>query len=503
MANTLLTADLIARQALRVLHQKLNFVGNITRSYDPSFQASGWKAGDTLRIALPNEFTVRSGATFSGQDVTEANTSIQVATQKGVDMTGFTSKELSLDLNRFSQRIIAPAMARLAAAIESDALSMYKDVAQIVDDDASALAFLTFAKGKRQLDESLTPEDDQRIMLLQPVHGVKFIDAVKGLFHSSTQIAQQYRKGKVGEVLNFTVYQNTLLGDHTTGTAAKTTGYTVNGATESGAAITVQTGSTTFLKGDIVTFVGANAVHPESKADLGYLKTFAITANSGGSATSLAITPSLVQTGAKQNVSAYPTDVGAVVNTELTGASGIAAGLKIFNNTIVDSSSLFKGDMMRNVEIYNNIFSHTSSIYSSNPVFINTTWRSGGVVEFDYIDNNLWYSTDMPYKWLLNNNGSDQEVYRSYASWTGSNSAVLGFTPDTQSFNQDPLFANMAGRDYSLQSGSVAIASGRNGETMGAVRPGVVIGPNLSYTPSPTSSKPNPPSGLSIMTTAQ
>ena len=329
MSNTLLTADLIARQALRVLHQKLNFVGNITRSYDPSFQASGWKAGDTLRIALPNEFTVRSGATFSGQDVTEANTSIQVATQKGVDMTGFTSKELSLDLNRFSQRIIAPAMARLAAAIESDALSMYKDVAQIVDDDAAALAFLTFAKGKRQLDESLTPEDDQRIMLLQPVHGVKFIDAVKGLFHSSTQIAQQYRKGKVGEVLNFTVYQNTLLGDHTTGTAAKTTGYTVNGATESGAAITVQTGSTTFLKGDIVTFVGANAVHPESKADLGYLKTFAITADSGGSATSLAITPSLVQTGAKQNVSAYPTDVGAVVK--------VGAGA----NELLNSSLLF------------------------------------------------------------------------------------------------------------------------------------------------------------------
>ena len=31
MANTILTPQMITREALRILHQKLNFIGNINR----------------------------------------------------------------------------------------------------------------------------------------------------------------------------------------------------------------------------------------------------------------------------------------------------------------------------------------------------------------------------------------------------------------------------------------------------------------------------------------
>jgi hypothetical protein len=108
-------------------------------------------------------------------------------------------------------------------------------------------------------------------------------------------------------------FRNSLFTAHTTGTAAKTTGYTVSGASQTGASITVTGGTTTFLKGDVVTFAGSNAVHPETKADLGYLQTFVITADSGTSATTLAISPAIVATGATQNVTASPTSTGAVV----------------------------------------------------------------------------------------------------------------------------------------------------------------------------------------------
>ena len=37
MANAILTPTAVTREALRVLHQKLNFVGSITREYDDSF----------------------------------------------------------------------------------------------------------------------------------------------------------------------------------------------------------------------------------------------------------------------------------------------------------------------------------------------------------------------------------------------------------------------------------------------------------------------------------
>jgi hypothetical protein len=108
-------------------------------------------------------------------------------------------------------------------------------------------------------------------------------------------------------------YQNTHATNHTTGTAVVgDTLYNVNGANQSGATLTVNTGTTTFLIGDVITIAGCNAVHPETKADLGYAQQFVITANSGANATSLSISPAIVLSGAKQNVSAAPTDTGAI-----------------------------------------------------------------------------------------------------------------------------------------------------------------------------------------------
>ena len=58
MPNTILTPTAVTREALRILHQKLNFVGNVNRSYDDSFAKTGAKIGDSLKIRLPNEYTV-------------------------------------------------------------------------------------------------------------------------------------------------------------------------------------------------------------------------------------------------------------------------------------------------------------------------------------------------------------------------------------------------------------------------------------------------------------
>ena len=41
MANSILTPTAVTREALRILHQKLNFVGNVTREYDDSYAKSG------------------------------------------------------------------------------------------------------------------------------------------------------------------------------------------------------------------------------------------------------------------------------------------------------------------------------------------------------------------------------------------------------------------------------------------------------------------------------
>lgn len=313
MANTILTPTAVTRGALAILHQKLNFIGNINRQYDDSFAKSGAKIGDSLKIRLPNQYTVRSGATLSAQDTTETSTTLQVATQVGVDLN-FTSADLTLSLDDFSSRILEPAMSVLAANIESTVYTgCYKAVSNMIDGDAAALVYDHMMQGRQRMNEELAPMDGNRTAIWSPLHARKLNVDLKGLFNDSAQVAKQYREGIVGRTGGFDHYENTHVGKHTTGTAAKTTGYLVNGAAQTGAAITVNTGTTTFLIGDVVTFVGCNAVHPETKADLGRLMQFVITANSGASATSLAISPSIVTSGATQNVTASPTTTGAVV----------------------------------------------------------------------------------------------------------------------------------------------------------------------------------------------
>lgn len=330
MPNTILTVDQITRESLRVLHQKLRFVGSINRSYDNAFAQEGAKIGDTLRIRLPNQYVIREGRQINVQDNVERNVTLTVSNQAGVDIN-FNSSELTLSLDDFSERIIVPAMATIAAYIESKVwTARYKDVYNLVDQDATAASLLMLLLGKQKLDDNLAPEDEQRVALLSTTHQVKLVDALKGLFQDSTAIAKQYREGRLGVTSMFDVFQSTHVLNHTTGTAAKTTGYLINGVSQTGASIIVDTGSTTFLKGDVITIAGVNRVHPETKVNTGELQQFVITADSGASATTLAISPSISITGGTQNVSGSPADNAAIVKIG-AGASELLNGSMVYH----------------------------------------------------------------------------------------------------------------------------------------------------------------------------
>lgn len=325
MANTILTPTAVTREALRILHQKLNFIGTIDRQYDDSFAKTGAKIGDSLKIRLPNQYTVRTGRAIGVQDTEETSVTLQVATQKGVD-TNFTSNDLTLSLDDFSSRILDPAMSVLAANIEADAMSMYKDVYNEVSDVGASITTQDVLNMAKKLTDGLAPVD-ARCLNMNTQDNVDLVEALKGLFNDPAKISKQYREGMVAaNFLGFKdVYQNTLWPIHTTGTDDGTGDYVVNGANQTGASVTVQTGAGTFKKGDIVTFAGCNRVHPETKADTGQLQRFVITSDVGANATSLPISPAIVVTGAKQNVSASPTDSGQVFKRESDNSTAIGA----------------------------------------------------------------------------------------------------------------------------------------------------------------------------------
>lgn len=322
MSNSLLTPTAVTREALRILHQKLNFIGNVNRTYDDSFAKDGAKIGDSLKIRLPNQYVVRTGATLSAQDTTESSVTLQVATQKGVDLN-FTSTDLTLSLDDFSSRILKPAMSVLAANIESDMLSnVYKDIYQQVDNAGSAITFKKVLEGKKKLVDSLTPPDIS--LLLNTQDNIDLVDALKGLFQDSKEIAKQYRDGMVGRTGGFDIWENTLMPSHTRGDAASYVVNTSTGITSGTATVTLSGGTGTVKAGDVFTIAGVFRVHPETKLSTGALQQFVATADG---TTSVAVSPTPLTSGAGQNI--VIVGAGASKAVTVSGTASTAYGVSM------------------------------------------------------------------------------------------------------------------------------------------------------------------------------
>lgn len=303
MANTLLSPTAVTREALRVLHQKLNFVGSITREYDESFARQGAKVGDTLKVRLPNQYKVRDGAQLQPQDTAETSVDLKVQTQKGVDLN-FTSVDLTLSLDDFSERILEPAMSVLASTIEADAMSMYKDVWNQVNNHAAGADFAKILQARKMLVDNLAPLAG-RTCNLNTQDNLDLVDALKGLFNDRATISRQHREGFMGRTAGFDFMENTLWPAHARG-AAPATGFLVNGVNQTGATLIVDGAAVAPVQGDVFSIPGVYRVHPETKAATGVLQQFVV--GQGATATSWPISPAIVTSGARQNVSAAPAD---------------------------------------------------------------------------------------------------------------------------------------------------------------------------------------------------
>ena len=292
MANSILTPTEITREALRVLHQESNILKNVNRQYDDRFAQDGAKIGTALNIRMPPKYTVRTGATYSGQDYVDRSTPLNVSSQYGVDVS-WTSVELTMSMDDFSPRFIRPAMAQLAAKIEADCATIMKNrTYQYVGTTSTSMTYLSFSQMRQRLTEKLAPPSD-RAAVLSPLSATNFQDATKGLVQASNNIKEQYVEGRMGRTGGFEVFENTNIPTHTigslagtpltTGTTWATTTTSNSWAATSDVPIDGATSGTTVKAGDILTFgtlaAGLVDVHPETKISLGRLKTFVATAD--------------------------------------------------------------------------------------------------------------------------------------------------------------------------------------------------------------------------------
>ena len=327
MANTNLTISMITREALRILENNLSFTKGVNRQYDDKYAIEGAKIGDTLNIRKPARYIGRSGTTLAVEDHTETSVPLQLDTQFGVDVN-FTSKELTLDISDFSERILQPALATVANKIDYDGLQLYKEVYNSVGTPGTTpTALKTYLQAGAKMDHEAAPRDGMRSLAIGPDEQVEIVDSLKGLFQSSNQIKNQYEQGNMGMSAGFKWNMDQNIATHTIGAHGGTP--LMAGATVTGATQIVTDGwsaSTQVLnEGDIFTIAGVFAVNPQSRQSTGALRQFVatadVTSDGSGNAT-IPVSPSIVSSGAFQNVDALPADNAAI--TVLGTASSTA-----------------------------------------------------------------------------------------------------------------------------------------------------------------------------------
>jgi hypothetical protein len=303
MANTNVTIDMVTREALRIAHEKCQFIGTVDKQYDDSFAKSGAKSGSSLRVRLPNQYTRRQGSrVMDVQDQAEGTSSITVATQDGVDMR-FNSAELALDIDDFSKRYIEPAMATMVSGIEADFLAFATKATYNVAGTAGTAITSLVAPGaaRAKLNQGLAPKGDRYIQMDSVTMG-GLVNGVAAYFNPSNAVSDQYREGLVARTSMADYYENERVW-----TLANSDDVTAN--TNADGAVT--DGGNTIAVGDdlaiakqvvgsVFTVAGVYACHPETKAAYPHLQQFTVTATG---AVNVTVSPSIHLTGAKKNVS--------------------------------------------------------------------------------------------------------------------------------------------------------------------------------------------------------
>lgn len=302
MANSLVTIDMVTREALRIAHEKCQFIGTTDRQYDDSYAKTGAKIGAALRVRKPNQYTRTQGSrVMDVQEQNEQTSTITVATQDHVDMR-FNSAELALSIDEISKRYIEPAVSVLVSGIEADYLAFAtKATYNVAGTAGSAIASLaTPGAARAKLNQGLAPKDSNRAIQLDSVTMGGVVDGLKGLFQDSAQIKEQYREGMMGRTAMADWYENERIWTLTNSSDVTGNTNAAAGVTDGGTALNMFTDVVSPAVGSVFTIAGVYACHPETKAAYANLQQFTVVTTSAGAA--LAISPPTYLTGARKNV---------------------------------------------------------------------------------------------------------------------------------------------------------------------------------------------------------
>ena len=332
MANTFLNIDMVTLEALAVLENELTFTKRIRRNYDSYFANAGAKIGDSLRVRKPIRNTVRVGQGYSPQALTETYTTVVLDTQLGVDCE-FSTADLTLKIDEFSDRILKPQIAQLANQVDDRGLQLAIQANMAIGTPGTAITTpQNYLTAGAKLSEAAAPQGNWCVVI-NPAQQVSIVNGLVTYFNPQQEISRQYKKGLMGVAFGFDWYMDQNVYTHTTGNFGASTPL-MNGATADGATTLVTDGwvgaTNTVVEGDVIQVAGVYAVNPQNYRSTGRLQDLLVTATAtadGGGNMTIPVSvwgAALQSTGVGQNISALPAD-NAAITCYGAGAGALAA----------------------------------------------------------------------------------------------------------------------------------------------------------------------------------
>lgn len=254
--NTILTPEIVAKEALLVLQSNLVMADLCHRDYSDEFVS----VGDTISIRKPAKFVAKNfTGTTAPQDIVE--TSVPVKLDRFRDVTvAVDSKQMTLDIADFSQQVIAPAMQAIAQAVDEDLLAVALENAGYVKEATKEPEDLSdIADVAKHMDMAKVPMHS-RSLVLCPTHKYRYAltDELSKVSYAGSN--RTLRDALLGKVYTLHTYMDqnapdtmaaepgTAKGFQITGTAGEST------VTVSGADGTVKAGDGFILDGYLYRF---------------------------------------------------------------------------------------------------------------------------------------------------------------------------------------------------------------------------------------------------------
>ena len=343
VTHDLLTPTIIAREALMLLKNNLVMGNRVYRAYESEYPGAP-KKGGTVTIRKPVKFMVTKSRVRSTSVISETSITLTVSTQAHVSWQ-FSSKDLTLTIEQYSERYIAPATAKIANTIDADLCGLYTDIYNSVWESTGFVTpstFMVLGKAMQRLDEEAAPPEDRAIVFNPAAHW-GMANALHNL-NAQNVGEMALRKGFLGRIANCEIYMDQNVKVHYTGLAWASTHTMVYGSTAGtvetatvdadGPATTIQvlrlgvvSTDDALITGDVITIAGCYAVNPMSGESTGALRMFVVTADVGctntgsGSANfvTVHVEPGMVATGPYKNVDTYPAPGAAIGNLHHAG----------------------------------------------------------------------------------------------------------------------------------------------------------------------------------------